>query len=202
MVTSGSLVPEKAGGHTNGGESEADGQARQVLRRPVPCTCVSARPREILRAVYESSGRSDAVRRFSAVIVVILAACAPGEDPAGETLGASSAPSAAEEVVRVQLEAYNRRDADAFASHYSEDVRWYRFPDELLGEGVDELRDTYRDFFESVPELHAEVTNRIVRGDIVIDHERVTGLPDGRTVDAIAIYEVREGRIQRMWLIP
>jgi hypothetical protein len=29
----------------------------------------------------------------------------------------------------------------------------------------------------------------------VIDHEEVTGMPDGRTMRAVAIYEVRGGRI-------
>jgi len=35
----------------------------------------------------------------------------------------------------------------------------------------------------------------------VIDHEEVTGMPDGRTVRAVAIYEVRDGKIRNVWFI-
>ena len=43
------------------------------------------------------------------------------------------------------------------------------------------------------------IRNRIVQDDIVIDHERVTLATDGRVIDAIAIYQVRDGLIANVW---
>ena len=37
--------------------------------------------------------------------------------------------------VRMQLDAYNARDIDAFMMWWAEDCRYYAFPDTLLAEG-------------------------------------------------------------------
>ena len=42
---------------------------------------------------------------------------------------------------------------------------------------------------------------RIVLGRFVIDQERATGLPGGRMLDAVAIYEVIDGKIANVWFI-
>jgi hypothetical protein len=41
-----------------------------------------------------------------------------------------------------------------------------------------------------------------VPGAFVVDHERVTGIPDGKSIEAIGIYEVRNGKIERVWWTP
>jgi hypothetical protein len=50
----------------------------------------------------------------------------------------------------------------------------------------------------TLPNLHARLVNRIVSGNIVVDHEAVTGLPEGSR-SAVAVYEVVEGRIRTVW---
>jgi hypothetical protein len=107
----------------------------------------------------------------------------------------SATPSPAEQVVQTQLDAYNRHDLDAFVATYAPDVRGYTYPDRPMFAGAAELRTTYAGFFAAAPAVRARVVRRIVQGDHVIDHEEVTGMPDGRTVRAVAIYEVRGGRI-------
>lgn len=96
-----------------------------------------------------------------------------------------------------QLNAYNQRDIEAFLEPYSDDVEIYSFPNELQGKGKAAMRERYRSMFEKSPELHCELVNRIVLGDTVIDQERVTGIA-GRTLEAIAIYAVRDGKIVRV----
>jgi hypothetical protein len=57
--------------------------------------------------------------------------------------------------------------------------------------------------FGIAPNLHVEITNRMVQGRTVVDQERITGLP-GRDApyEAIAIYRVNdEGLIERVHLI-
>ena len=114
---------------------------------------------------------------------------------------ATVGPSAAERVVQAQLDAYNRHDLDAFAATYAPEVRGYTYPDRPLFTGLTELRSTYGRFFASAPAVRARVLRRIVQGSYVIDHEEVTGMPDGQTLRAVAIYEVRDGRITSVRLI-
>ena len=80
------------------------------------------------------------------------------------------------ETVQRQLEAYNARDLEGFAETYSDDIRIFRMPStEPAIVGKEKLREVYRARFSS-PGLHAEIVNRIVIGNKVIDHERVVGL--------------------------
>ena len=105
-----------------------------------------------------------------------------------------------EAVVQAQLEAYNARDIDAFIATYADDVKLFELPEKLLSEGTATMRDRYGKLFKD-ERLHATVVNRIVMGDTVVDHERVRlTLPQGpATVEAIAIYEVRDGKITQVW---
>ena len=46
-----------------------------------------------------------------------------------------------------------------------------------------------------VGQLHAEIVDRDVHGDVVVDHERLTGFSDGRSAEATVTYHVRNGAI-------
>lgn len=113
----------------------------------------------------------------------------------------NSAEERAKSVVQKQVEAYNDRDVDAFLSFYSPTVKIYLHPDTLLFEGHEQMRPRYVNLFNDTPDLHCEIVNRIVMGHFVVDHEKVTGYTDGRTVLATAIYEVKDGLIQNVWFI-
>lgn len=107
-----------------------------------------------------------------------------------------------QDIVQQQVNAYNARDLEAFIATYSPDIKIYAHPDTLRGSGHAEMRKTYGDLFKRVPKLHCEIANRIVMGNFVIDQERVTGNPNGAVINAVAIYEVRDGLIQRVWFVP
>ncbi|WP_161602423.1 nuclear transport factor 2 family protein [Tautonia marina] len=111
----------------------------------------------------------------------------------------SHAPNDAERIVQQQLEAYNRRDLNDFLATYAETVILSNFPDELLSTGIDAMRTRYGALFDRTPDLHAEITQRIVQGDYVIDHEQ--GTAQGREFSAVAIYEVKGGKIQHVWFV-
>jgi hypothetical protein len=133
---------------------------------------------------------------------VLLSACAPAAGPApaaGSTPAASA--SAAEQVVQVQLEAYNRRDLEGFLATYSPTIRIYAHPDRLLVSGLDEMRREYGEAFAAEPNGRARIATRMVQGNYVIDHEHVTGLSDGNEVRVVAVYEVRDGKIQNVWFL-
>lgn len=100
-------------------------------------------------------------------------------------------------VVARQLDAYNARDLDAIMATYAEDARQFEHPATLLASGAAEMRARMALRFEE-PQLHARLVQRVVMGDVVIDHEVVTrNFPEGvGTVELVAIYEVRNGKIQ------
>ncbi|MEO7462303.1 MAG: nuclear transport factor 2 family protein, partial [Ferruginibacter sp.] len=60
----------------------------------------------------------------------------------------------------------------------------------------DAMRKNY-EFIEKVPTLHCRLVNRIVEGNMVIDHEEVKA--GGRIMRAVAIYEIENGKIKRVY---
>jgi hypothetical protein len=100
-------------------------------------------------------------------------------------------------VVQRQLDAYNARDVDALLATYAPDARQYEHPATLLASGHEAMRDRFAQRFQE-PDLHARLLQRVVMGNLVIDHEVVTrNFPEGKgAVELVAIYEVVEGRIR------
>lgn len=129
---------------------------------------------------------------LAATILISANGWAARDAPSGE-------PSEAERVVQKQLDAYNQRDLEGFLATYAEEVTLSNFPDELLSTGLDAMRTRYGALFDRTPDLHAEITRRIVQGDYVIDHEQVTA--QGREFSAVAIYQVKDGKIHHVWFV-
>ena len=108
-----------------------------------------------------------------------------------------------ETVVQRQVEAYNARDIEAFLSFYAEDVVVRRLPSgEVAWDSKEAMRPRYAKRFAENPELFCTITQRIVHGDWVVDHELVTGVKDRPRVRAVATYEVKNGLIQNVWFLP
>ena len=100
-------------------------------------------------------------------------------------------------IVQRQLDAYNARDLDAVLATYAPDARQFAHPATLLAVGAADMRERMAQRFAE-PNLHARLLQRVVMGNIVIDHEEVTRtFPEGAgRVDMVAIYEVVDGKIQ------
>jgi len=107
--------------------------------------------------------------------------------------------SDAEAIVQKQLDAYNARDIDAFMATYTKDVKLYNYPNELRTDGQEQMRKSYKEWFDAVPDLRAFIKNRIVIGNKVIDEEQVTA--NGKVINAVAIYEVENGLISKVTFI-
>jgi len=105
----------------------------------------------------------------------------------------------AEDLVQMQLNAYNLGDIESFLEPYSDTVKVYNFPDALIYQGKDRMRSGYAGFFESTPSLHCQLINRVVLGNTVVDHELVTGLNGNQEIKAVAIYKIRDGKIQEVY---
>lgn len=104
-----------------------------------------------------------------------------------------------EAAVQGQLDAYNQRDLAGFLSFYAEDIRGYRLGDETpLFTGKAAMGAHYAAAFQQL-DVRAALVNRIVVGNKVFDHERLTGA--GRpSFDAVVIFQVHDGLIRTVWL--
>lgn len=101
--------------------------------------------------------------------------------------------------VQRQLDAYNAHDLERFVAEYTDDVRVFRPPAvEPVLAGKHAFAEHYAKNRFTLPGLHARLVNRMVSGNTVVDHEDITGLPDGQR-SAIAVYEVVDGRIRTVW---
>ena len=102
-------------------------------------------------------------------------------------------------LVQAQLDAYNAHDLQAFIACYSDDIKIYRPPaTEPALAGKAAFADFYATQRFNLPGLQAQVLNRMVLGNKVIDHERITGLGDA-PLEAAAVYEVTGGMISTVW---
>ena len=105
-------------------------------------------------------------------------------------------------VVQRQLDAYNAKELDVLVSIYADDAQLFEHPATLLASGRAQLRERFAARFNE-PNLHAQLLNRMVMGNVVVDHELVTRtFPEGPgTIELIMLYEVANGRIAKAWSI-
>jgi uncharacterized protein (TIGR02246 family) len=111
-------------------------------------------------------------------------------------------------VIQAQLEAYNRHDAEAFAATYAPEADIIELATgTLIAKGTAAIRTFYAARFQANPNLHAEILHRVLQGPFVVDQERITGVlvaPGGAErppLTAVVIYELKEDKISRAWLV-
>ena len=109
--------------------------------------------------------------------------------------------SISEKLANDQLNAYNNRNIEAFIAPYSDSVKVFTFPNTLNYQGKNQMRKVYGEMFQALPDLHCQLVNRIVLGNIVIDQEKVTLRKDQPVLEAIAIYKVWMDKIQEVYFI-
>lgn len=95
--------------------------------------------------------------------------------------------------VEVQLAAYNAHDLDAFVAAYAPTVRLINGDGTVRAEGLEQFREAYVPVFAQVGR-RAEIVNRIVIGNWVIDHERVHR-EGAEPFDAAVAYRLADGAI-------
>ncbi len=102
------------------------------------------------------------------------------------------------QLVSNQLDAWNSKDIDKFVEPYSDSVKVNAFPNTLNYVGKQTMKEKYKRFFESAPQLKCEIVKRIVFGNKIIDYERITGYKDNWVNEAVAIYTVTNNVISEV----
>lgn len=108
--------------------------------------------------------------------------------------------SEATDVVDAQIDAYFARSLERFVACYAPDAVITNACGDVLAEGHHSIREMYGGLFENSPQLAGRIANRIVVGSFVADHEEIEGfnMPGSpSSIEAIAVYQVSEGRISR-----
>ena len=106
------------------------------------------------------------------------------------------------QLAQAQFEAYNARDLAAFTACYSETVQVFRPPaPEPTITGKAAFAEFYATQRFDRPALRAELVNRMVFGNTVIDHERIHGLGE-QPLEMAVVYLVQHGLIQTVHAYP
>lgn len=107
-----------------------------------------------------------------------------------------------EDLVQIQLNAYNSRDLEAYLSVFSDSVEVYTFPNQLQNKGKAKMRELYTGFFTKATYLHCKLENRGIMGNYVTDFEDITtNIPGKEKFKGQAIYEVKGDKIVRVWFV-
>ncbi|RQO72188.1 hypothetical protein DBR43_13320 [Pedobacter sp. KBW06] len=107
-----------------------------------------------------------------------------------------------DEIIQDQVNAYNERDLAKMMTFFSDDIQLFDFGEsEPLVKGITGVEKLYRNVFDHSPNLHAEILNRIVFDDKVIDQERVTTHEGGTATEVLVIYELADGLIKKVYFI-
>lgn len=114
------------------------------------------------------------------------------------TLGYSQTPT---ELADLQLKGYNERNIELFLEAYSDSVKVYNFPNELLYKGKAIMRQNYSGMFANLTDLHCTIKSRMVVGNTVIDEEQVLFRKGQPELHAVAIYKIAGGKIQEVYFI-
>jgi len=102
------------------------------------------------------------------------------------------------DIVQAQLDAYNAQDLDAYCGYFADDIVVADLNGKVSTQGIEAYRTRYAGTFAQFPQNKAELLNRIVVGNTVVDHERVVRAPDGESFEVIAIYTLAGDKIARV----
>lgn len=98
-----------------------------------------------------------------------------------------------------QVEANNNANAEEFAQCFDEYAVAARLHDgEAMAEGRDEIYTHWSELFQTVPEIHGELSGQCMVGNDVSCRKWVTGLDD--SLEALAVSLAAVGVIQCLWL--
>jgi hypothetical protein len=111
-------------------------------------------------------------------------------------------PKSESDPVERQVDAYNRRDIDAFLSCYAPDTVIEDATGTVVMRGNEAMRTAYSELFRTSPALRAEIATRIRVGAYVIDEERITGRQGSADeIRVVAIYHLATNLIDHVRLI-
>lgn len=142
-----------------------------------------------------------------ALIIALLCTFSTNRLQAQSTTAPEGAPAEVLQVVEHFIAAFNARDLARMLSLTTPDVQWLSIEGEKMSveaAGVEALRSSLESYFRSVPTARSTIERSLIAGPHVSIWERVRwqGRSGERTQASLAIYELQDGRIRRVWYYP
>lgn len=111
------------------------------------------------------------------------------------------------EVVQRQFAAFNRHDAEGLTAGIAEDFVWYAVTSDATtveSQGREKFREGMIGYFKSVRDVSSTLEGIAVAGAFVSFRETVTWTAKAgkRSQSGLAVYEVHDGLITRVWYYP
>ncbi len=108
------------------------------------------------------------------------------------------------QVVERFLEAFNSHDVEAMLALAHPDVQWLTVDGDKISvdtAGQAALRDSMKSYFASLPTVRSTFESTMVAGPYVtvVERARWQGKSGERTQAALAVYQVQEGKVRRVW---
>ncbi|WP_291146509.1 nuclear transport factor 2 family protein [Flavobacterium sp. UBA7680] len=105
-----------------------------------------------------------------------------------------------EEIMDIQMSAFNNRSIQQMMPLYSDDIKVYNFQDlTLVINGKKECEEMFVNLFKQSPNLNAEIIKSIFFDNKVILHEYVSGRNgDDTKKEQVVIFEITNQKISRM----
>jgi hypothetical protein len=105
-----------------------------------------------------------------------------------------------DEIIQAQVNAYNERNLAKMMTFFAADIELFDFADsEPMVKGITAVEKLYKSAFEHSPDLHAEILNRIVFDDKVIDLESVITHEGVAATEVVVIYEFANSLISKVY---
>ncbi|MBK9797793.1 MAG: nuclear transport factor 2 family protein [Holophagaceae bacterium] len=101
--------------------------------------------------------------------------------------------------VERQIELFNAHDLEGFLALFAEELEVFELPGAAAPTGKARLRELYAARFKANPDLHASAQAQMVSGEFVIQKEKIKGRAGKEPLVAVTIYQVKGGKILRMW---
>jgi len=105
-----------------------------------------------------------------------------------------------QEIIDLQMLAFNNRDIKSMMSLYTDDTKIYNFSDHSLAiNSKKECEEMFIKLFEQSPDLNAEIIKTIFFGNKAIIHEYVSGRNgNNEKKEQVVIFEIEGEKISRM----
>lgn len=122
-------------------------------------------------------------------------------------LGTTAQAGETNDVVSALMDAYNRHDVAAMRALWADDIVWYDVKGDEMTASVRSaaaFEAGMRDYFKAFPNVQSKLSGARESGAFLtgVETARWTSKGEKRSQSAPVVYEVRDGKVRRVWYYP
>jgi imidazolonepropionase-like amidohydrolase len=115
-------------------------------------------------------------------------------------------PKTVDELAKIEVNAYNARNIDAFVARYAPDAEIYAIEGSgtpaLIAKGSNQIREIWGSMFKQVPNLHCHVVSRTILGNKCVAIESISGFgPDPFIGVGTYLFNLQTGLIEKVYFV-